>query len=152
PAGQARKHIIYAINPKAGLGTMIAKREPISDAELARVEAAAAAAKFEIVVSPTSNPANPLARYLDAGAYSDTVASAVEELRAPTDDRPFFFYFKKLPQLLSPTWLMNDPGLWILISLGLVVALATAFVIAPLVIHRHRMTAAPGTRLPALGY
>jgi hypothetical protein len=47
---------------------------------------------------------------------------------------------------------MNDPGLWILISLGLVVALAAAFVVAPLVVHRHRMTAAPGTRLPTLGY
>jgi len=41
---------------------MIAKREPITDAELARVEPRAAA-KIEIVVSPTSSPTQPLARY-----------------------------------------------------------------------------------------
>jgi hypothetical protein len=38
---------------------------------------------------------------------------------------------------------MNDPGLWILISLGSVVVLAAAFVIAPLVLHWRRR--APGT-------
>jgi hypothetical protein len=63
------------------------------------------------------------------------VASADEELSPPTDDRPFFFYFKKVGDLLSPTGKMNDPGLWIMLSLGLVVLLSGAFVIAPLVLH-----------------
>jgi hypothetical protein len=66
------------------------------------------------------------------------VASARDNLLPPTDDRPFFFYFKKLGDLFRPTGLMNDPGLWILISLGSVVVLAVAFVIAPLVIHWRR--------------
>lgn len=40
---------------------------------------------------------------------------------------------------------MNDPGLWILISLGSVVALAIAFVVAPLAIHwRRRAVGAVG--------
>jgi len=73
-------------------------------------------------------------------------AAAPENLRPPTDDRPFFFYFKKAGDLLRPTGLMNDPGLWILISLGSVVVLAVAFVIAPLVIHWRRHGTGPATR------
>lgn len=156
PAGDARKHILYVTNAKVGLGTMIAKRQPITDAELARVQDAATANKWEVVVSPKSSPDHPLAKLLDAGAYSDVVADAKEELRPPTDDRPFFFYFKKLPDLFKPTSEMKDPGLWILISLGLVVTLAVAFVVAPLVIHRMRTRgtelAPRGTQLPTLGY
>lgn len=146
--GQVRQHILYVVAPRAGLGTMIAKRLPITPDELARVEAAAAAAHFDVVVSPRSPPDQPLARYLDGGAYGALVAGAAEELRPPTDDRPFFFYFKKLPQLLRPSAMMNDPGLWIALSLGLVMSLAIAFIIAPLVIHRLRARRLPG--LPAL--
>jgi hypothetical protein len=49
---------------------------------------------------------------------------------------------------------MNDPGLWILISLGSVLALAVAFVIAPLVIHWRRRGVGAVTRGQAgvLGY
>jgi hypothetical protein len=164
--GEVRRHILYAVSPRAGLGTMIAKRLPITPEELARVEAAAAAAHFDVVVSPRSPADQPLARYLDGGAHGALVEGAAEELRPPTDDRPFFFYFKKLPQLLRPTAMMNDPGLWIALSLGLVMSLAIAFIIAPLVIHRLRSRApslrpagppagplaAPGTRLATLSY
>jgi hypothetical protein len=160
--GEVRRHILYAVSPRAGLGTMIAKRLPITPDELARVEAAAAAAHFDIVVSPRSPADHPLARYLDSGAHGALVEGAAEELRPPTDDRPFFFYFKKLPQLVRPTAMMNDPGLWIALSLGLVMSLAIAFIIAPLVIHRLRSralsprsshpVAAPGARLATLSY
>lgn len=166
--GEVRRHIIYAVSPRAGLGTMIAKRLPITPDELARVEAAAAAAHFDVVVSPRSPADHPLARYLDGGAHGALVEGAAEELRPPTDDRPFFFYFKKLPQLLRPSAMMNDPGLWIALSLGLVMSLAIAFIIAPLVIHRLRSrglpprpahpvavavaVAAPGARLATLSY
>lgn len=159
--GEVRQHILYAVAPRAGLGTMIAKRLPITPDELARVEAAAAAAHFDVVVSPHSPADHPLARYLDGGAHGARVEGAAEELRPPTDDRPFFFYFKKLPQLLRPSTMMNDPGLWIALSLGLVMSLATAFIIAPLVIHRLRSRAlaapldhpvAPAARLATLSY
>src|SRR5262245_34249381 len=144
--GQARKHIIYASAKRAGLGTMIVARNPIAPEQLARVEAVCKASGFELEVSPSSSADHPLARYLDRGPYSDLVAAAPENLLPPTDDRPFFFYFKKAGDLLRPTGLMNDPGLWILISLGSVVVLAVAFVIAPLVIHWRRHGAGPATR------
>jgi hypothetical protein len=136
--GQARKHIFYAVSKRNGLGTMILKRTPIAPDELTRLEAACATGGFDIEVSPTSASDHPLARYLDHGPYSEEVARAKDNLTPPTDDRPFFFYFKKARDLLRPTGLMNDPGLWILISLGSVVLLAVAFVIAPLVIHWRR--------------
>lgn len=156
--GEVRQHIVYAVAPRAGLGTMIAKRLPITPDELARVEAAAAAAHFDVVVSPRSPADQPLARTLDGGAHGALVEGAAEELRPPTDDRPFFFYFKRLPQLLRPSAMMNDPGLWIALSLGLVMSLATAFIIAPLVIHRLRSRRrsgpadAPDARLTTLAY
>jgi hypothetical protein len=144
--GRARAHMIYAVSRQNGLGTMILKRTPIAPDELARVEAACRTAGFDLEVSPTSPADHPLARYLDRGPYSDEVARAAQNLSPPTDDRPFFFYFKSAGDLLRPTGLMNDPGLWILISLGSVVALAVAFVIAPLVIHWRRRGVGPATR------
>lgn len=147
PTGQARKHLIYAVGRQNGLGTMILKRTPIAPDELARVEAACKANGFDVEISPTSAADHPLARYLDRGPYSAEVGDAPQNLGPPTDDRPFFFYFKKAGDLLRPSGLMNDPGLWILISLGSVVVLAVAFVVAPLVIHWRRRAVGP----PATG-
>ena len=136
--GQARKHMIYAVSKRNGLGTMILKRTEITPEELARVEAVCKANDFEVQISPSSTPDQPLARYLDQGPYGERVGAAPENLSPPTDDRPFFFYFKKAGDLFRPTGLMNDPGLWILISLGSVTVLSLAFVVAPLVIHWRR--------------
>jgi spermidine synthase len=150
--GAARKHMFYATSKQTGLGTMILKRTPITPDEQARLEAASKDAGFHVEVTPTSDPNNGLARYLDAGPYSALVASAPEDLRPPTDDRPFFFYFKRAGDLLSrpkPPYLMNDPSLWIMISLGSVTLLAFAFVIAPLIIHWRRRD--PGTATKGQG-
>ncbi len=138
PRGEVRKHIFYAISSKDGLGTLIAKRTPITPDEQARLEAACQAQKFTVAISPTTAGTSLLERYIDAGAWSDLVRSAAEELRPPTDDWPFFFYFKKLPDLLHPTFKMNDPGLWLMISLGAVFALSAAFVLLPLVLSWRR--------------
>lgn len=145
-AGQARKYMVYAVSKRNGLGTMVLKRTPVTPDELARLEATAKANDFEIQVSPSSPADHPLARYLDQGPYSELVGGARENLQPPTDDRPFFFYFKKAGDLFRPTGLMNDPGLWILISLGSVLVLAIAFVIAPLVIHWRRGGLGTATR------
>lgn len=144
--GDARKHMFYAVSKRAGLGTLIIKRVPITPAEQARLEAASKVGDFQVVMSPTSPATDPLARFVDAGPYSDVVDNAPEDLSPPTDDRPFFFYFKRAGDLLKPTGLMNDPGLWIIISLGSVMLLAGAFVIAPLVIHWRRRAPGKATR------
>jgi MFS family permease len=143
PASDARKHMFYASFNKNGLGTLIVKRTPITPDEQARLEARCKEQGFNVEISPTSTPTTPLARFIDGGPDSDLVASTREDLSPPTDDRPFFFYFKRAKDLLRPTGLMNDPGLWIMISLGSVLVLSGAFVIAPLVLHWRRRK--PGT-------
>lgn len=145
-AADARKHLIYAVSKRNGLGTMILKRSPITPEELARVTAVCASSDFEVQVSPASAADHPLARLIDGGASGDAVTSARENLAPPTDDRPFFFYFKRAGDLLRPSGLMNDPGLWILISLGSVTVLALAFVVAPLVLHWRRRAPGPAAR------
>lgn len=138
PTAQVRQHMFYAYSNRNGLGTMILKRTPMTADEQARLQAACDAAGFIVAVSPTGGADAALVRYLDAGPYSEVVASAPEELRPPTDDQPFFFYFKKAGDLFHPTKKMNDPGLWIMISIGAVLALALAFIVAPLVVHWRR--------------
>lgn len=140
--GDARKYLFYAFSKTNGLGTMVLKRTPITPDELQRLRAACDSAGFVVGVSPDGGASPDLVRYLDAGPYSDVVAAAPEVLTPPTDDQPFFFYFKRPGQLLdpisSPKRLMNDPGLWILISIGSVILLATTFIVAPLVLHWRR--------------
>jgi len=139
--GDVRKHLFYAYSRANGLGTMVLKRTPFTDDELQRLQATCAAHSFDVAVSPRGGSDAGLVRYLDAGPYSDVVAGAPEVLAPPTDDQPFFFYFKRASQLLTPTsgtWLMNDPGLWIVISIGAVLVLACAFIVAPLVLHWRR--------------
>lgn len=133
--GAARSHMFYAINKKNGLGTMVLKKAALTPEDLTRLTKRCVDQGFDILVSPTSDATNPLARYLDAGPYSALVAADVENLAPPTDDRPFFFYFKRAGGLLHPTWMMNDPGLWIVLSLTLVTLLSAVFVLLPLVLH-----------------
>jgi spermidine synthase len=135
---EVRKHMFYAFSKQSGVGTMIVKQSLLAPDELDRLQAACTAAGFVVAVSPSGGQDANLIAYLDAGAYSDLVARAPEELRPPTDDQPFFFYFKKAGALLHPTMLMNDPGLWILISIGAVVFLSAVFILAPLVLHWRR--------------
>jgi spermidine synthase len=138
PLAEVRRHIFYAHSKQNGVGTIVVKRTAFAADELARLTAACTHAGFVVDVSPAGGADAGLTTYVDAGPYSALVASAPEELRPPTDDQPFFFYFKKAGALVHPTRLMNDPGLWILISIGSVLALACAFILAPLVVHWRR--------------
>ncbi|MBK9034501.1 MAG: hypothetical protein IPL61_25085 [Myxococcales bacterium] len=138
PAGQARRHMIYVVAPKLGLGTLIAKRGELTDAELDRVSNAAAQQGWTVAVSPRTSGAGLLERMLDAGPDGALVRSQAEDLSPPTDDRPFFFYFKKLGDLFSPSKKMSDPALWILVSLGSVLVLALVFIVLPLVTRAVR--------------
>ena len=136
-----RKHLFYAY--AKGLGTMVLKRTVLTPEELQRLKAACDAQGFAVGVSPDGGTEADLVRFLDAGPYSDLVSSAPEVLTPPTDDQPFFFYFKRAGDLMKPLsakgpLLMNDPGLWILISIGSVLVLALVFIIAPLIVHWQR--------------
>ncbi len=159
PAAQTRQHIFYAV--KDSLGTMVAKRSAFNEEELGLLEEACRAGGFKIVVSPRSEASDALPALIDAGAWSAAVTRLTEDLSPPTDDRPFFFYFSKVKDLWKLEGRiggpMNDPSLWMLVSLLAVSLLTVSFIVVPLFL-KGMPTAAAGDdkaayRRPlALGY
>jgi hypothetical protein len=143
--GSARQHIFYAVAPKLGLGTLVARRLPLSPEDLDRLEATCAANGWNVLVSPRTSGASKLEKLIDAGPYSQLVSDQKEDLSPPTDDRPFFFYYKKLGDLFSPSTKMSDPALWILVSLGSVLVFSILFIVLPLINRAVRHT---GPRSP----
>jgi SAM-dependent methyltransferase len=140
PTGEARSHLFYAIAPKNGLGTFIAGRSPLADATITALETLATANGWTTLVSPRTSGTSDLEKLVDGGPYGPLVAAAREDISPPTDDRPFFFYYKRLGDLFRG-WhhrKMNDPSLWILVSLGSVLALAVVFIMLPLAMRAFR--------------
>lgn len=90
-------------------------------------------------MSPNTDGSTQLERYLDHGAWSDEVTGARDELQPPTDDRPFFFFFKKFGDLfVLHGKQIYDPGLWVVVSLGSVLSLGILFILLPLVMRLVR--------------
>ncbi len=141
-----RKHMFFAISHDEPQGTLIVKKTPFTAAEIQRLEAATIAAKHMVLLSPTTDGSTLLEKYVDQGAWSELVGSAKDELRPPTDDKPFFFFFTKLGDLFELEGKqIYDPGLWVVVSLGTVLVLGILFIVLPLVIGLIRGGAtAPG--------
>ncbi len=153
-----RKHIFFAIGSEEPQGTLVAKRTELTPDELDRLEARAALAKMTVLVSPRTPGTTQLEHYLDDGAWSDTVANAKDELEPPTDDRPFFFFFKKFGDLFELKGKqIYDPGLWVIVSLGSVLGLGIIFILLPLAVRLIRTgtqstVEPPSTQIITLSY
>lgn len=154
-----RKHMVVAKN--GNMATLLAKRTPFTEAELARLEQAARVAKHEIILSPTTGGDSRLERLVDAGPYSPLVARQHNDLSPPTDDRPFFFYFVKgrdLFRMGRHGSTLTNPAFWILIAFGVAItALTIGFILVPLLAHRTADLRAGSRadlarRVVALGY
>jgi len=134
-----RKHIFFAKAFDEPQGTLVAKKTPFTADEVKRLEERAAFAKMTVLVSPNTDGSTQLEKYLDDGAWSPTVLNARDELAPPTDDRPFFFFFKKFGDLFELKGKkIYDPGLWVIISLGSVLALGMLFILLPLAVRLVR--------------
>jgi hypothetical protein len=140
-----RRHMFFVTSPQE-LGTLIVKKTPFLPDEIERLNAASAAAGFTPILSPRSDGSTLLERYIDGGVWGPLVREASDELRPPTDDRPFFFYFTKFGDLFSVTdKQIYDPSLWVLLSLGTVLVLGVLFIVLPIVVALLRgQAAAPG--------
>jgi spermidine synthase len=147
-----RKHIFFAVASAEPQGTLVAKRTEFTPDEIKRLEERAALAKMTVLVSPNTNGSSQLEKYLDNGAWSDVVENARDELTPPTDDRPFFFFFKKFPDLFQIKGKqIYDPGLWVLVSLGSVLFLGLLFILLPLVVRLIRTGMPLGREEPRAG-
>jgi hypothetical protein len=153
-----RKHIFFAIGTEEPQGTLVAKRTEFTPEEISRLEARAALAHMVVLVSPRTPGTSILERYLDTGAWGDLVTSARDELSPPTDDRPFFFFFKRFGDLFELSGKqIYDPGLWVIVSLGSVLALGILFIVLPLLVRLVRVgtrskTEPASTQIIALTY
>ena len=149
PPAEARKHLYLASH--GSRGTLVAKRSPFTDDEIARLDAACKAGGYTVVLSPTQAADKGLAEMVAAGSWSPRVRAHPLDLTPPTDDRPFFFYFLKPADLFNPNRFMHggnvgDPAVWILIASGLaLVGLTVAFILLPLVRHRTAALAGGGS-------
>jgi hypothetical protein len=154
----ARKHLYLAVDPALNLGNLIVKRTEFGDDELRRLDAACVARKWTVLLSPTTQGSSPMEQLVDAGAWSAAVRADRRELRPPTDDKPFFFYYQKPGDLFDlkafKSGDLSNPTLWIVISLAISLgAMTLAFIILPLVISgRIREKGHSARRLTALAY
>lgn len=154
-----RNHLFLA--RKGNLATLLVKPGRFTALETARLEATCLQFGYEVLLGPQSTKEVTLTRMLAAGAWSRVVRDYPVDVRPPTDDRPFFFYFVKPGELwrwdhLSSKELAN-PAIWLLAALGtMLIALTVGFVFVPLVVRRWGdLRGEPGDlprRLLGLGY
>jgi hypothetical protein len=149
---------------KGALATLVAKARPFTEVEVASLHRASEANGFQVLLSPRLPARRGLPGLLREGAASRGVRDYPRDITAPTDDRPFFFYFAKPGSLagvaarLRGDGSLADPALWLLAALGALLAAMTGlFVLAPLLLRRwHDLAGAgPGAlprRLAGLGY
>jgi hypothetical protein len=150
-----RKHLYFAIAHDEPQGTLIVKKTPFTPDELHNLDETTKAAGFTTLLSPTTDGTTILEKYVDQGAWSDLVTSAKDELTPPTDDRPFFFFFTKFGDLFKLKGKhIYDSSLWVVVSLGTVLALGFLFIVLPLVIGlaRRRTIATGESRAGVLTY
>jgi hypothetical protein len=73
------------------VGTLMVRRTPFTETDLAQITAVAREMDFEIVLSPATAADETFARLSDPRQTQAVVAEFDVELVPPTDDRPFFF-------------------------------------------------------------
>ena len=88
-----RAHIFLAA--AGNVATLVLAKQPLSAANLARLEALAVEKEFDILLTPSARPASPvLYRIVSTGSLAELnrVTRTFElDLTPSTDDRPFFF-------------------------------------------------------------
>lgn len=129
-----------------GIGTLLLSKDPLSVADLDRLEAVAARMRFEIVQSPRHSADPTFAALSDGSRMAATVAGYPLNIAAPTDDRPFFFHMLRLGDVVRPSrWhdqgivQFNMTAVGVLgILFAIVVVLTACCIVLPLALARPR--------------
>ena len=121
-------------------GTVLAKRTPFTAAELGNVALAARARGRGVAFAPGGPYAGDwaaLARAPDERAFCERWRL---DVCPPTDDKPFFFYMKRLSDLggaaTSATIGVPDPMVMLLVTLGILGLLCVLAFVVPLAARR----------------
>lgn len=85
-----------------GVATILVSRTPYAATILDKLEAVAREMEFEVVVSPRQAQDEVFERLASGHDLPGFAASFPIDISAPTDDRPFFFNFLRLRDLLAP--------------------------------------------------
>ncbi len=92
-----------------GIGTIIVKKEPFTDAEINEAESRAAELGFDILAGPRSCCDENLSRILAETGREDFIAAFPIDISAPGDDRPFFFNMLRFSNIFNRT--LSEQGI-----------------------------------------
>ncbi len=142
-----------------GLATVLFKRTPFTEAEMARIQQVAEEMDFAILWLPDDafTPTEEVGAFVAAADRSTVIAEYPLDISPATDDRPFFFNLVRFGDLLdtslsaSGVYRTSMEAILILgIVLGVTALLGVLFVLLPLGLGaRHRELARPPAGLLA---
>jgi hypothetical protein len=124
--------------------TLLLKRSPFREGEIAALEAAAAANGLDVLYTPRTRPPNDFRRLIEAPEPESVWESHPTNIGPTWDNSPFFFNSVRLRHLgalmsASPEWRKTNLGTLSLIALLLISSVLVAlFIVAPLVLARGR--------------
>jgi hypothetical protein len=108
-----RRHIVIvrimrpftnsSIDSPEGVGTILVSRRPFSDADLNTIEAEANRLAFEVPFSSRAALDTTFERLTDPNGSAEFVATFPINIKAPTDNSPFFFNMLRLRDMLQPS-------------------------------------------------
>ncbi|MEM7584174.1 MAG: hypothetical protein AAF560_12375 [Acidobacteriota bacterium] len=152
------KHLVI-VAPKPGTranwGTLLASRSPITAAEVADLRQLVESLGFSILFDPTAPQANDDFRRLFSDEREAFLAEYPYDVRATTDDKPYFFFIMK-PFLASDErpqpkgvarlhWASRKTPRILMQALTLVAAIVFVFVfLIPIIVGRLKFSAMRG--------
>jgi hypothetical protein len=97
-------------NAPDGVGTMLVSPDPLSEADLDRLESVASRLDFEVVQSPRHSADDTFAALASGARIQNAIANNPLNISAPTDDTPFFFHMLRLRDVFNTSrW--QDQGI-----------------------------------------
>jgi hypothetical protein len=117
------------------VATLLVSPKPISQQAIAQINQVAREHNFTVLASPDITPIDPVIAALTRGDFAKASTMVPGNIAPPTDNRPFFFNFIRLQDLLLPShWKYqntNAVGLLLLMAVAVIMMLLWV-VIAPL--------------------
>jgi hypothetical protein len=138
--------------------TFLVSKRPFTPEELEGIEAWSSG-RFEPIYLPSRHEGGPVGELLAAEDLDAHVRGQVNDVSAPTDDRPFFFNSLRpanIPEIFegNPEWLKTNLGTAVALALQVIsIVLVAAFIIVPLMLSgRSALGPRPRERAAALGF